>query len=136
MLELLIWKRNDKFSNKLISSTFLGQEGRGPTELGSLTLSSLNLASLLRVQAVVGRSEVVLAQDDLLEIVRHTVGCCENMTGGDEDPGTAPDSHKVFHYKAGSGPGSQLTRLAQNISGAPSRASPLARSPLPQLCES
>ena len=33
----------------------------------------------------------MLAQDDLLEIVRHTVSCGEDMTGGDEDPGTAPD---------------------------------------------
>ena len=60
-----------------------------------LTLRSSGLTSLVRIQAVVGCGEVVLPQDNLLETVSHTVGCCENMAGRDENSSTAPD--KVNH---------------------------------------
>ena len=70
----------------MISPAFLGHQVRGGTPLGSLALSSDSLAALVRNQAVVGRGEVVLTQDDLLESLRHTVGRGKNMPGGDEDP--------------------------------------------------
>ena len=74
----------------MISPAYLGHQVRGGTPLGSLALSSGSLAALVGVQAVVGRGEVVLTQDDLLESLRHTVGRGQNMPGGDEDPGTTP----------------------------------------------
>ena len=74
----------------MISPAFLGHQVRRGTPLGSLALSSGSLAALVRIQAVVGRGEVVLTQDDLLESLRHTVGRGQNMPGGDEDPGTTP----------------------------------------------
>ena len=97
----------------MISPAFLGHQVRRGTPLGSLALSSGSLAALVGVQAVVGRGEVVLTQDDLLESLRHTVGRGQNMPGGDEDPGTTPGNH-YNHYKPDSLQGSQPTRLDQN----------------------
>ena len=90
MVVLLTCKQNYKSINKMISSAFLGHQVRGGTPLGSLAISSGSLAALVGIQAVVGRGEVVLTQDDLLESLRHTVGRGQNMPGGDEDPGTTP----------------------------------------------
>ena len=72
---LLTCKEEDKFSNKIISSAFLGHQVRG------------------------GRGEVVLTQDDLLESLRHTVGRDKNMPGGDEDPGTPPGWIRIFEER-------------------------------------
>ena len=69
----------------MISPAFLGHQVRGGTPMGSLALSSGSLATIVGIQAVVGRGEVVLTQDDLLESLRHTVGRGKNMPGGDED---------------------------------------------------
>ena len=105
MLVFKTCKENLKFSTKNILSSFLGHNVRGSTAVVGLALSSVSLASLVRIQAVVGCVEVVLSQDDLLEAGRHTVSRCQNMTGRDENSGTAPGkvwSLQLSHSQQGS----------------------------------
>ena len=100
-----------QFSTKNIFSSFLGHHVRGSTPVVGLALSSVSIASLVGIQAVVGCGEVVLSQDHLLEAGRHTVSRSQNVTGRDENSSTAPGnilSSQTSQIR-------ELTFLGQNI---------------------
>ena len=81
----------------MISSSFLDHHARGGTAMVCLTLRSSGLTSLVRIQAVLGCGEIVLAQHNLQQTVLHTVSCCQNMAGRDQNSSTAPDN-VYLHY--------------------------------------